>query len=92
MIPNPQAAVDRDATIRHMVNLDGVIKELQQERDRLDQAIAILLPLNGNRRTATATGIQRPTRTISPAGIARIRAAAKHVGQKSERNKQRKSN
>lgn len=69
--------IDCGATIRGMTNLDGVVKELQEERDRLDQAIAILNSLNGNPRQRVVTATRRPKRRISPAGIARIRAAAK---------------
>ena len=46
-----------------MANLDLVVKELQQERDRLDQAIATLASLNGastsRRRTMSAAARER---------------------------------
>ena len=92
-----------NASIRRMPNLTTIINELQQERDRLDRAIAVLTSLNGaarpRRRTMSALARRRiaaaqparwarqkkatqkviawPKRRISPAGIARIRAAVK---------------
>jgi hypothetical protein len=57
-----------------MANFDALIKELRNERDRLDQAIAILNSLDGR---AGRDPVARPKRKISAAGIARIRAAAK---------------
>jgi hypothetical protein len=87
-----------------MANLDAVVKELQHERDRIDEAIKVLISLDGNnlkgsqrgtmsaaarRRLSDAqkarwaknkaggeSGTARVKRRISPAGIARIRAAA----------------
>lgn len=60
-----------------MANFDGVIKELQAERGRLDQAIAVLTSLNGGTPGKSMSGTVRPKRHISAAGITRIRAAAK---------------
>lgn len=57
-----------------MANLDAIIDELQQERDRLDKAIAVLSSLIGQAKRAPGN---RPKRHISAAGIARIRAATK---------------
>jgi hypothetical protein len=52
-----------------MASLDAIVKELQQERDRLDQAIALLTSLNGTGHKIS----QR--RTMSPAARRRIAAA-----------------
>ena len=58
-----------NATIPRMANLDAVVKELQQERDRLNKAIATLTSLNGT----TPKASQR--RTMSAAARRRIAAA-----------------
>jgi hypothetical protein len=64
-----------------MVNLDAIVKELQQERDRLDAAIKVLTSLGStSSRTRTA-------RTMSAASRRKIAAAqrarwAKGKGQK----------
>ena len=88
-----------------MANLDAVVEELQHERDRIDEAIKILISLDRNnlkgsqrgtmsaaarrsisdaqkarwvkKKAGGASGAARVKRRISPAGIARIRAAAK---------------
>jgi hypothetical protein len=52
-----------------MPNLDGIIKELQQERTRIDQAIQALTSLNGTAPKAS------PTRTMSASARRRIAAA-----------------
>jgi len=52
-----------------MPNLDRVIKELQQERTRIDQAIEALSSLNGAAPKAP------PTRTMSASARRRIAAA-----------------
>jgi hypothetical protein len=52
-----------------MSNIDGIIKELQQERTRIDQAIQALSSLNGNAPRAT------PTRIMSASARRRIAAA-----------------
>jgi hypothetical protein len=57
-----------------MANFDELIKELRRERDNLDKAIAVLNSLNAQPKRGA---IARPKRHISPAGLARIRAAAK---------------
>jgi hypothetical protein len=61
-----------------MANLDAVVKELQQERDKLDRAIAVLTSLNGMVKTS-----QR--RTMSPAARRRI-AAAQRGGWAKQKN------
>jgi hypothetical protein len=52
-----------------MPNLDGIIKELQQERTRIDQAIEALTSLNGSTPKAA------PARTMSASARRRIAAA-----------------
>jgi hypothetical protein len=52
-----------------MSNIEGIIKELQQERTRIDQAIQALSFLNGSTPKA------RPTRTMSASARRRIAAA-----------------
>jgi hypothetical protein len=52
-----------------MANLDAVVKELQQEREKLDQAIAVLTSLDGSGRTTWKR------RIMSPAARRRIAAA-----------------
>jgi len=39
-----------------MANIAEMVKELQQERDRMDQAIAALAPLAGMTRSPSARG------------------------------------
>jgi hypothetical protein len=58
-----------------MANIAEVLKELQQERDRLDQAIAALQPLA--RTTNEATQIRRTGRILSAAARRRMAAAQK---------------
>jgi hypothetical protein len=52
-----------------MLNIDGVIHELRQERARIDQAIQALTSLNGTSSKAA------PTRTMSASARRRIAAA-----------------
>jgi hypothetical protein len=59
-----------------MANLDSAIQQLMEERDRLDKAIAILTSLDGSTLPKAKSASVRPKRKISPAGLARIRAAA----------------
>jgi hypothetical protein len=54
-----------------MANLDAVVKELQRERDRIDEAIKILTSLNGNPPKGSQRG------TMSAAARRRISAAQK---------------
>jgi exonuclease VII small subunit len=67
-----------------MANFQSIVKELQQERDRLDRAIAALTSLNG---TAVKT---RQRRTLSAAARARI-AAAQRARWAKHRNTARKA-
>jgi hypothetical protein len=56
-----------------MANIAAVLKELQQERNRLDQAIAALSSLAGTGSASGGAGSGR--RPLSPAARARIAAA-----------------
>lgn len=58
-----------------MANLAGVLKELEQERSRLDQAIQIVGQLVG--RNSTGVRARRPKRTLSAAGRRKISLAQK---------------
>jgi hypothetical protein len=61
-----------------MANLAGILKELQQERSRLDQAIGALGKLVGRNHVGTAgTRLRRPRRTLSAAARRRIAKAQK---------------
>jgi len=55
-----------------MANLAEVLKELQQERDRLNRAIAALSPLAARNGHTSMNGARRPRRVISAAGRRRI--------------------
>jgi hypothetical protein len=52
-----------------MANLTGIIKQLEEERSRIDQAIQVL------RGVASPHGARRPKRTMSAAARRRIAAA-----------------
>jgi len=54
-----------------MANLAAVLKELQQERSRLDEAIRVI----GQLVSGNHTGPKRTKRTLSPAARERIAAA-----------------
>jgi hypothetical protein len=59
-----------------MANLTEVLKELQSERDRLDQAIKALEPLvSMNGQPQARTGREGARRVLSPAARRRIAAA-----------------
>lgn len=59
-----------------MANLAEVLKELQSERDRLNQAISALQPLvSMNGRPAAVTGRESKSRTLSASARRRIAAA-----------------
>ena len=58
-----------------MADLTGVLKELVQERSRLDQAIQIVGQLVG--RDSTGVRARRPKRTLSAAGRRKISLAQK---------------
>src|SRR3954467_4356426 len=59
----------RDVTLSSMPNIEGIIRELQQERSRIDQAIQALTSLNGS------TVKVAPARTMSASARRRIAAA-----------------
>lgn len=61
-----------------MADINGILRDLQQERDRLDQAIKALQPLtsrNGLRPVRTGSGVAR--RTLSAAARRKIALAQK---------------
>jgi len=59
-----------------MANIAAIVKELQQERDRLEQAIAALAPLAGEYKTSAIRG-GATRRTLSAAARRRISIAQK---------------
>jgi hypothetical protein len=61
-----------------MANIAEMVKELQQERDRLNQAIEALAPLAGTNRTSSARGgSSGPRRTLSAAARRKVSLAQK---------------
>jgi hypothetical protein len=68
-----------------MANFAGVLKELEQERSRLDQAIQIVGQLVG--RNSTGVRARRPKRTLSAAGRRKISLAQKARWAKTKRVK-----
>src|SRR5438552_1679016 len=61
-----------------MANIAEMVKELQQERDRLNQAIAALAPLAGTSKTSSARGgATGPRRTLSAAARRKVSLAQK---------------
>ena len=59
-----------------MANFVEVLKDLEQERSRLDQAIKVLGTLVGrNNRRSSRTRANRPRRTLSVAARRRIATA-----------------
>jgi hypothetical protein len=58
-----------DFTLSPMSNIDGIIKELQQERIRIGQAIQVLNPLNGSAPKLS------PKRSMSASARRRVAAA-----------------
>jgi hypothetical protein len=59
-----------------MLNFDEVLKELEQERSRLDQAIRAIRELVGrNRMGSIQTRAGRPKRTVSAAARRKMAAA-----------------
>ena len=60
-----------------MANLAGVLKELEQERSRLEQAIQIVGELVGRSGTRGQARAQRPKRTLSAAARRKISLAQK---------------
>ncbi len=60
-----------------MANFAGVLKELTQERDRLNHVIQVIGNLVGRTRTAIQTRLRRPKRTLSAAARRKISLAQK---------------
>ena len=60
-----------------MANFAGVLKELKQERDRLNQVIQIIDNLVGRARTGLQTGLRRPKRVLSAVARRKISLAQK---------------
>src|SRR5438128_10038997 len=61
-----------------MANIAEMVKELQQQRDRLDQAIGALAPLTGISKTSSAQGgAGGPRRTLSAAARRKVSLAQK---------------
>jgi hypothetical protein len=58
-----------------MANLAVVLKELKQERTRLDRAIEVIGKLVGRNGTDVKAGGSRPKRTLSVAARRKIAAA-----------------
>ena len=60
-----------------MADLAGVLKELVQERSRLEQAIEVIGKLVGRNGAGGQTGAKRPKRTLSAAARRKISLAQK---------------
>jgi hypothetical protein len=60
-----------------MADLAGVLRELEQERSRLDQAIAVIGQLVGLNGTGGQTRAKRQARTLSAAARRKISLAQK---------------
>jgi hypothetical protein len=60
-----------------MADLAGVLKELEQERARLDQVIQVIGNLVGRHRTGVRTKPKRSKRTLSAAARRKISLAQK---------------
>jgi hypothetical protein len=58
-----------------MANLAGVLKELEQERSRLDRAIEVIGKLVGRNGTGVKLRGSRPKRTLSITARQKIAAA-----------------
>jgi len=60
-----------------MAKFAGILKELRQERSRLDQVIHVIGNLIGGNRTGIRTNPKRPKRTLSAAARRKISLAQK---------------
>ena len=69
-----------------MANFAGVLKELTQERDRLNQVIQVIGNLVGRTRTGIQTKLNRPKRTLSAAARRKISLAQKARWAKTRRS------
>ena len=67
-----------------MANFAGVLKELQQERSRLEQVIEVIGKLVGRNRTGVRA--RRPKRTLSAAARRKISLAQKARWAKTRRS------
>jgi hypothetical protein len=65
-----------------MANLDAIVKELKQERDRLDAAINALTSLSGNTLRASRTGHMSAAARRRIAAAQRARWARFRAGKK----------
>ena len=75
-----------------MANFIEVLKDLEQERRRLDQAIEVLGTLVGrNNRRSTQTRANRPRRMLSVAARRRIAAAQRARWAKWKANNMKKA-
>ena len=68
-----------------MANIAEVLKELQQERERLDKAIAALGQLVGANHTGSQERTKTPRRTLSASARRRISLAQKARWAKTKR-------
>jgi hypothetical protein len=69
------AVIPNDVRGNAMANLAGVLRELTQERDRLNQVIQVIGNLFGRNRTGVRA--RRPKRTLSAAARRKISLAQK---------------
>jgi len=69
------AVIPRQCEGFSMANLVGVLKELEQERSRLDQAIEVIGKLVGRNGTDVKARGSRPKRTLSVTARRKIAAA-----------------
>lgn len=69
-----------------MADLAGVLKELEQERSRLDQVIQVLGNLVGRNGTGIRIKTRRSKRTLSAAGRRKISLAQKARWAKTKRS------
>ena len=70
-----------------MADLAGVLKELEQESSRLDQAIKVIGNLVGRNGAGGQSRAKRPTRTLSAAARRKISLAQKARWAKTKRVK-----
>jgi hypothetical protein len=68
-----------------MADLAGVLKELEEERSRLDQVIQVIGRLVGRRPTGIQAKPKRPKRTLSAVARKKISLAQKAGWAKAKR-------
>src|SRR3989442_13446170 len=87
---------DRCANTREgdlMANIAEMVKELQQERDRFDQAIAALASLAGTSKASSArSGASGPRRTLSALREEKFRSRKERGGRNYARRIPRRGN